>query len=1132
MSQSRREARRAESLNPRDRRRRRLNSLPSNSTSTSISTFEQPTEFVSSWLDQQFEIPAQPVSPVEDSTVRLQATLRDHPSFALSDSLPLWTQHEYPESSMPRIDPAARMQTSQATAGPSSAPPPARNARNGPFVTLDQIVSKSQPPSEAQRTSSASLLDADIDESSTEDTDSTVSLGFPLSSFSWRPTHAQAFSTRARPDDLFGSNSRQTKRSYPENPAVVLAYQVDRNCRDAMRFLPFVPVSEKKNSKKTKRYMIQPEHKHRIDASQMVARRSRWVPELPVELFELITQHLSRDDIKAMRLVSKEFELGVSNSLFDTVVVPFNTELYDMIEQERIVVKRDKGKRRADDPEPGSLPWKNAMDDREDKVYRGHGLQVFQGFGGHIRRFGMSFEINEDALRDPPQKNVLDHHESYFGSYDWPSQEYTRFEKLAGLERTADETSQMKLAFSHLTKVQQLALSMDSGLGWMNGPDRSLRSLIVQRPAPVFGCSHGIVDAQRQERMALWETLESAYDDELKEGHLERMDLGEDFFQLPSLLDTPYVDPELWARAPATTADTAEKATGALYISSSETRDPDTERQEINKRINKLCPSSLTKHQKEWLLEAEWAQRAFLTTYMLGIVDNGPIFNKVSILNLARISSHLVPLLSRDDFWDALPKLKEVTLGVIPDWRTVEKDDAGFIETHDIDPSHAVEKAYDLINNYIGPRPIQKLSFSWAAGGEHAEGIFARNHHILPAPITIVSHSTTIQNDDRLINLPYVRELAFSNCWFTPISIENTVKKLRKASLRKLKLDSVSLTANPRNVAANQNAVAGAQAPGMQAPGMVMLGVAAQLGAQVWQGPQPGVPAQQWAQGMLQNLNATIQQQGVALQQLPQVWTNHPTGMTMQQIVTALTAIAGGQHLPPIGVLYQQQGQQQQPQAQFPVPGFPPLQPQMVMPQAQNNAPLLPQPMAMFAPAPVHHNHNHNAQAAPPSNRPWYEGHRSGSWVKLIDKLSPGPRLEMYQPRGEFEPEPERRKKGLMSIEFSSCGYVQLRSATFDQNVVESPASYRMSRYFIRRQGLMSSSMLSTNDKFLGTIVQYMSEREAEALRNAWGMSMGWSDRKLAEEAEYDGYLPGGTGRFSGSVTKDTLIQEAYVDSR
>jgi hypothetical protein len=147
----------------------------------------------------------------------------------------------------------------------------------------------------------------------------------------------------------------------------------------------------------------------------------------------------------------------------------------------------------------------------------------------------------------------------------------------------------------------------------------------------------------------------------------------------------------------------------------------------------------------------------------------------------------------------------------------------------------------------------------------------------------------------------------------------------------------------------------------------------------------------------------------------------------------------------------------------------------------------------------------------------------------VIDRISPGPRLEMYTPRDEFEPMPMRHKKGLDAAEFLSCGYVQLRSPSFgDQNNIEAHGSYRPSRHFIRRQNLLAPAMLTTTDKLVGTIVQYMSEHETDALHHAWGMNMGWSDAKLAEEAEYDGYLAGGTGRFSGSVTKDSVIQEAY----
>jgi hypothetical protein len=1185
--EARREARRAESPpDPRDRRRRRLNSShPSN--------LSQPTELVSSWLEQQQDLTRSAVSaqtlPSIDLPSWLSTSVRenDHSEQEIDQSVvTMWDR----DTSVRAIDVGPSSMWDQGTSaraigvGPSAAyHPPAididaddrstsapfgdrsfSSRRNGPLLNLVQIVSKNQPASILTDSQASSAADSDDLSSVTseESQDMAALRSFPALVPQQAPRHL--WDVRNFVEQMVGTERRAAKKStYPENPVLLLVYQLERNIPEpTLRYLPFIPVSQKRNTKsKNKNFMIQPSHKQRIDVSQLTARRAQWVPgEFPVELFELINQHLCRDDIKSMRLVSKEFERGVSGSLFDTVVVPFNTELYEMIEQK--VVKPDlKGKRRADDPvnnfvnlDPGSLLWENALQDSDDKVYRGHGLKVFEGFGHHIRRFGMSFEIKEEALQSPPRKNKLDSHESYFGSYEWPSREYTRYELLAGLERTADESSQMKLAFSHLPRVQQLALSMDSGLGWMSGPDKSLRSTILQQPSPIFGCSHGIVDAQQQERIRLWESIESAYArlgalDELKEGSLERANLDENFFHRLPFSTTPYASPAVWATAPAhlvTTTTTGASdnndyeapETGVLYISSPDTHDyavpsVESQRQEYSKKIEKFSPASLGTHQKEWLLEAEWAQRAFLTTYMLGVVDNSSVFDKVSSLNF-RMSSHLVPLLSRHDFWTALPKLQEVTLSVIPDWRTVERDEAGVVETKDVEPSVAIEKTYSLLQDFIGVRPnITKLKFSWAAGGEHAEGIFARNHHVLPAPLTTIARSTAVTlKDDDLINLPHISELTFSNCWFTPVSIVAMVKKLRKGSLKKIKFDSVSLTAMPRAVGVNlnnqanpiQNVVAPAPAPApAPGPGMMLGGnFSAQFSAQVWQGPPAHVPVQNWAQTMLGTLNALTQQQGLVLFQVPQIWTNHPMGLTMQQIHGMLTGLAaghgqgGGPPMAQLGMLYQLPQQQQQGgAAQFP----------QHAPPAALAAPPVPfggwvHPLQQAGQAPP---------APPPHNGPWYEGHRAGSWVAVIDKISPGPRLEMYKPRDEFEPMPKRHKKGPDAAEFLSCGYVQLRSSSFgDQNNIEAHGSYRPSRHFIRRQNLLAPAMLTTTDKLVGTIVQYISEHETDALHHAWGMTVGWSDAKLAEEAEYDGYLAGGTGRFSGSVTKDSVIQEAY----
>ena len=109
---------------------------------------------------------------------------------------------------------------------------------------------------------------------------------------------------------------------------------------------------------------------------------------VPTELFEEIAGYLNRDDIKSMRLVCREFDRHISQVIFKTVVVPFNTEIYGMLGQEKPDLK---GKKKVA-VENKSLLWKNA---NGDDVYNGHGLDVFRGFGQHILRFGMSFEVTE-----------------------------------------------------------------------------------------------------------------------------------------------------------------------------------------------------------------------------------------------------------------------------------------------------------------------------------------------------------------------------------------------------------------------------------------------------------------------------------------------------------------------------------------------------------------------------------------------------------------------------------------------------------------------------------------------------------------------------------------------------------------
>lgn len=154
----------------------------------------------------------------------------------------------------------------------------------------------------------------------------------------------------------------------------------------------------------------------------------------------------------------------------------------------------------------------------------------------------------------------------------------------------------------------------------------------------------------------------------------------------------------------------------------------------------------------------------------------------------------------------------------------------------------------------------------------------------------------------------------------------------------------------------------------------------------------------------------------------------------------------------------------------------------------------------------------------------WTASHRVGSWPLVINMISPGLTFSDYAPGLQLQQEQRSpRPTALVSIEFVSCGYARLsNNITFDQLVVEAgvltgpPAS----TWFRLRQSALKPAMMETRDHYFGQIIQYMPPRELYALQLAWGLTEGWEEGERAEEAEYDGFLRGGTGRFSGTVEK------------
>jgi hypothetical protein len=902
-------------------------------------------------------------------------------------------------------------------------------------------------------------------------------------------------------------------------------------------------------------------------AQQTDPGRPQW--NLPVELVELIAEYLNRDDIKALRMVSHELNHNVSQVIFQTVVVPFNTEIYGMLAQGQKPDLKGKGKARRNKL---GYSWKNA---NGDEVYNGHGLDVFKGFGRHILKYGMSFEVNEESLSDPPIKSITEKKMSFWGSYDWPYDRYRRFDAVAGLETAADETPRMKIAFSELTKVKELALSVDSGLGWLNGPDRSIRARILRQPPSVFGSSKTVPDRRAEAQQELWRHIETVHQDEeedVKLAALYRLDGTRPLSEVdePRMLaqeqpEMPYLDQHLIHEAiphdtsevplPASFDDPEVLDRFVLCPSSSETGilftsvHPPTDAGHI---MSPVIPANLTKAQKEWLLETEWAQRAFMSSYMISIIDNPLTFTPVHTLNISRLSDRYLTTLSRADFWDALPNLKSLTLMVIPGWRNVYKDEAGFVDTPRVNPMNGLDPFFDLLQSHVANRQgIRDLTIGWIGGGEHAEGLHARNKLIMPAPLipTILgSHPNSVFMPEMitemdpgrlsaaLIRFPHVERLMLKNCWMTPAALLQFVKIHDGLDIKNLVLDSVSLTAmlRPNGIGIHAAQAVGAPNLPIPAPPNHFLGPGAGVNAlNNNAGGQGGNQAQ--AQPLPNNnqllawLSQTLQVHTQNVQQMQQVQGN-AGGVQQQNAVAALLQHihTQTQNLHRINQHHVQMQQQAQ--------NHPNVQNQQAQSQQQQardqfhlqqhitsitqavtaltaQVQVMQQQVVVLAPTPPTYQPPANPQSLLHSQP------REGSWTSIIDIISPGPNLSDFgSEHSRADPE---RQTSLQSITFLSCGYAKLPHAAFDQAGVDRGnrfATATCNPLLVKRYNALTPAMMTAKWAHLAEIVQDADPMEIAALDAGWNLKTGWDDVEEAVAVEFDGYLPGGTSRFSGRV--------------
>ena len=432
-------------------------------------------------------------------------------------------------------------------------------------------------------------------------------------------------------------------------------------------------------------------------------------------------------------------------------------------------------------------------------------------------------DIVTEQLSRPPKKCKLKEVTTFWGQYEWPHPFYNRYTSIEDLEKKADEYRCMSLALSNLRNAQKLGLSVDSGLGWLQGPDMSDRVQLFKEQPKIFGKTNLQLDAKAIEREQDWRTILQTLGldpptyiidgDTIRDsqGPVTRNSRG--FYKAIAYTCSQRTSVGVRVnenrvriinngrRVPTGflvfqggnlgAADNAATATSNFTI-----RSYGQGTSESPFKAASLVPCDLTAGQKEWLLETEWAQRAFLSSYCMALMDNSHIFQHVESLIIAKFSSRYLPALQREDFWKALPNLKNLTMKVSADYRDIQKNDSGIVEALDIEPSKAAGLFYNLLTACVATVPgIKTMDLGYYGGGERQTGIFGRNQNVLPAPLTDLSDQRG-GLATKILVLPHVEHLTLDNCWIAPPTLKGFVKKMAAHKMHTLTLKSVSLSAH------------------------------------------------------------------------------------------------------------------------------------------------------------------------------------------------------------------------------------------------------------------------------------------------------------------------------------------------
>ncbi|KAI2619084.1 hypothetical protein GGS26DRAFT_336409 [Hypomontagnella submonticulosa] len=488
--------------------------------------------------------------------------------------------------------------------------------------------------------------------------------------------------------------------------------------------------------------------------------------KIPVELFRMIARYLDRDDIKAMRLVNREFNMKLVIYFLRQVVIHLGPELG---------TKLGTGVTLQDGPT------------KIDLTSRLLDSEVFRSFGPDISRFGLSLELDESELATPKIEDWEEINVRHWGIYRWPTRSDARTSGSSSLEEITKSLENYRgilRLVSRVKNIRELALSCEGGLGYLQGPD--INPLQPPGRHPIFGDPNAVRETQDTSHQT---SFDKPYKLETLEGKMTAK--GIDLNEIPAMID------QLLAMEEITLNDLTREGRSRTPLPRSRYPFKVTRVFTNDKKI-RLQPDQLTDAQKRFLFQHITAQQALVQAFMLSVIDNANSFTQLTKVNIARLPSFHIDIMCRDDFWTELPSLEEVALGIVPDWRELIPEDDNEIDVRQVYPTDALPKVFELLKDYIGKQSrIKHLHFEWICGGELAAGCFQRGRYILPAPFLKQHRKVICSSEENILILPYVAHLSLKNCWFAPNVFYRIMRTMAKESLESLELETVSLSGPP-----------------------------------------------------------------------------------------------------------------------------------------------------------------------------------------------------------------------------------------------------------------------------------------------------------------------------------------------